>query len=336
MSQAYKEAGVDIAAAERTVAAMKSAVESTYSDKVLSRLGTFGGLYDLSEVCQGESPVLVASTDGVGTKVEVARVMGQWDSIGKCLVNHCVNDILVQGAQPLFFLDFIGCHRLEEDVTATIVKGMAEACRDVGAALLGGETAEMGSVYSEGGLEVAGTIVGSVERKALLTGETIQAGDVVLALPSSGLHTNGYTLARKISADFHWQEHQLEGRPLGQHLLDVHRCYLTEIKQLRKAGLIINGLAHVTGGGIPGNFQRILPTGLGAKLSLAKISAPPIFGFLAEHGQLTFEDQLSAFNLGVGMIVVLAQESLQKALELVPELRELGHVTETSGIEVRP
>lgn len=336
MSQAYKEAGVDIAAAERTVAAMKSAVESTYSDKVLSRLGSFGGLYDLSDVCQGRSPILVASTDGVGTKVEVARVMGQWDSIGKCLVNHCVNDILVQGAHPLFFLDFIGCHRLEEEVTATIVKGMAQACRDVGAALLGGETAEMGTVYGEGGIEVAGTIVGTVEREALLTGETIQAGDLVLGLPSTGLHTNGYTLARKILKDSDWRTEELEGRVLGDHLLDIHRCYLAEIRQLREAGLTIKGLAHVTGGGIPGNFQRILPGGLGAELSLEKITAPPLFALLAERGQLTFEDQLSAFNLGVGMLIVLPAAEASRAQDILPELSLLGNIRSQPGIDVRP
>lgn len=336
MSQAYKDAGVDIAGAERTVAAMKEAVESTYSDKVLSRLGSFGGLFDLSEVCQQNSPVLVASTDGVGTKVEVARVMQIWDTVGQCLVNHCVNDILVQGASPLFFLDFIGCQRLEEEVIADIVKGMAQACRQVGAALLGGETAEMGSVYGDGGIEVAGTIVGSVERANLLTGESIQAGDVVLGLPSTGLHTNGYTLARKILANHDWATSMLEGRALGRHLLDVHRCYLPEVRKLWASGVPIRGLAHVTGGGIPGNFQRILPDGLGAVLSLAKVQAPPIFALLAQEGELSFEDQLSAFNLGVGMMIVLPESEAERAQAELPELFLLGCVSGSDGVEVTP
>lgn len=336
MTQAYKEAGVDIAAGERAVDSMKEAVSATFNPQVLSRLGDFGGLFDLSEVMKKKGPVLVASTDGVGTKVEVARVMNRWDTVGQCLVNHCINDILVQGAEPLFFLDFIGCHKLEPEIAADIVRGMASACAQNGVALLGGETAEMGTVYSEGGYEVAGTIVGVVEKERLLTGAGIEAGDRVYGLPSSGLHTNGYTLARKVLKDKDWAKDELDGECLGEHLLKVHRSYRREVCTLRENGLDVRGLAHVTGGGISGNFKRVLPAGLGAKLSLKPVNSPPIFDLIGKLGNLSFEDMEPAFNLGVGMLVVLPQADGDKALQLIPELMELGEIASGEGIEVRP
>jgi phosphoribosylformylglycinamidine cyclo-ligase len=334
VSKAYKDAGVDIEAGERAVASMSEAVSSTFNSCVLSKLGDFGGLFDLSEICKRESPVLVASTDGVGTKVEVARVMNRWDTVGQCLVNHCVNDILVQGAEPLFFLDFIGCRKLESEVVSSLVKGMATACKAQGAALLGGETAEMGVVYAEGGYEVAGTIVGVVDKKSLLDGSGIQGGDRVYGLPSTGLHTNGYTLARKVLQDLDWQVELLQGRPIGEHLLEVHRCYLPEVKALRDHGVEIKGLAHVTGGGISGNFQRILPDGLGARLTLQHVSAPPIFELIQRLADLPFEDMQRTFNLGVGMLIVLSPGECGRAEALLPELMSLGEITDRSGVEV--
>lgn len=335
MSQAYKEAGVDIAAGEEAVESMKEAVSATFNPQVLSKLGDFGGLFDLSAVMQKKGPVLVASTDGVGTKVEVARVMDRWDTVGQCLVNHCINDILVQGAEPLFFLDFIGCHKLEPSKVADIVKGMAKACAENGVALLGGETAEMGKVYAEGGYEVAGTIVGVVEKERLLTGSGIKAGDKVFGLPSTGLHTNGYTLARKVLQDKDWVCDLHAGESIGEQLLKVHRCYLSEVKALGESGVSVRGLAHVTGGGIRGNFKRVLPDGLGASLSLQGLSRPPIFDLIAELGGLSFEDMEPAFNLGVGMIIVLRPEDGVKALSLLPELFELGEIVEGHSVEVQ-
>lgn len=336
MSQAYREAGVDIEAGAQAVEQMKESVKSTFNKNVLSDLSNFGGLFDLADVVGTSNPILVSSTDGVGTKVEVAKVMGRWDTVGQCLVNHCINDILVQGAKPLFFLDFLGCHKLEPTVAAQIVGGMATACKREKTALLGGETAEMGNTYREGSYEVAGTIVGVVERESLLDGSTIQSGDVVISLPSTGLHTNGYTLARKLLADLDWKTWPLEGRPLGEHLLDIHRCYLAEIAILREESVAIKGLAHITGGGIPGNFRRILPSGLGAELSLARLTPPPIFELLQERGQLAFQDMLSTFNLGVGMLIVLPRDEAKRALRLLPEAKLLGTVVAGDEIVVTP
>lgn len=329
MSQAYKDAGVDIEAGERAVEAMKASVNATFNASVLSKLGDFAGVFDLGPSCAEKiRPVLLASTDGVGTKVEVARVMERWDTVGQCLVHHCINDILVQGADPIFFLDFIGCHHLESEVVPQLVGGMALACKNHGVALLGGETAEMGETYAKGAYEVAGTIVGIADHHKLLDGSRIRVGDRVLGLPSSGLHTNGYTLARKVLADLCWKSYELEGRPLGEHLLDVHRCYLHEVRALRSAGVDIRGLAHVTGGGLRGNFRRVLQPGMGAQLSLAEVVQPAVFGLLREKGGLGFEDMERTFNLGVGMLLVVAPEDVGGALDCCPELVELGAVTE--------
>lgn len=337
MSQAYREAGVDIEAGERAVEAMKSSVSATFNSSVLSKLGDFAGLFDLSMVCGGkERPVLVASTDGVGTKVEVARKMGRWDTVGQCLVNHCINDILVQGAEPLFFLDFLGCQKLETEVVCSIVEGIAKACRENGVALLGGETAEMGDTYSPGCYEVAGTIVGLADHGRLLTGKAIEAGDTVLALPSSGLHTNGYTLARKVLADLDWKAYQLEGRALGEHLLDVHRCYLPDVRSLRDAGIEIRGLAHVTGGGLKGNFRRVIPDGLGAEISLRELTPPPIFSLIKERGSLPFEDMERTFNLGAGMLVVVPALQAEAAVSALPEMKPLGEIVVGPEIVVTP
>lgn len=336
MSKAYKEAGVDVEAGNRAVGSMKGAVEATFNSQVLSRLGDFGGLFDLTQVCRLNKPVLVASTDGVGTKVEVARVMKRWDTVGQCLVNHCVNDILVQGAKPLFFLDFIGCHELVEEVVAKVVQGMAKACSSWDVALLGGETAEMGAVYGLDGLEVAGTIVGVVERDSIIDGHGIKEGDVVLGLPSTGLHTNGYTLARQLLAGVDWTKHELEGETIGEHLLKIHRCYLPEAKRLWEAGLTVKGMAHVTGGGIRGNFRRVLPSRLGAELSLAGAPKLPVFQMLRELGGLSFDDMEGAFNMGVGMMFVLSPDEAAQAQELNAEFFSLGRVNGDGEIRVRP
>ena len=336
MSKAYREAGVDIEEGERAVEAMKHSVSATFNPAVLSKMGDFAGLFDLGAVSKGMvRPVLVASTDGVGTKVDVASKMERWDTVGQCLVHHCINDILVQGAEPIFFLDFIGCNKLESGKVAQIVLGMSKACGVHGVALLGGETAEMGGTYSPGSFEVAGTIVGLVDYPNILNGSTIQPGDEVWAFPSTGLHTNGYTLARKIVADLDWKTYELEGRPIGEHLLAVHRCYLPEVRALRAIEVDIRGLAHVTGGGLRGNFKRILPEGMGAELSLANLEPPAIFDFLRRRGNLTFEDMERTFNLGAGMLVIGPSDSMQRAVEQYPDLKKMGAITNDSEIVVR-
>lgn len=336
MSQAYRQAGVDLEAGAQAVASMAEAVSATYTDEVLSKVGSFGGLFDAGRLVGLKDPVLVASTDGVGTKVKVAQAMGRWDSIGRDLVHHCINDILVQGARPLFFLDFLGCEKLVPEQAAAVVGGVARACGDYGCPLLGGETAEMADVYREGQLELVGTIVGVVPRAEIIDGSRLTQGDVLLAWPSSGLHTNGYTLARKVLADLDWNEPNDQlGCSIGQALLAVHRCYLDSAEIALEAGIDLKGLAHITGGGIPGNLSRIMPEGLTAEVDLSKVVAPPIFDLIAETGSLERQDMLAAFNLGVGMIAVVPAEQARRAREVVPEWIPVGQVVAGHEMIVR-
>jgi phosphoribosylformylglycinamidine cyclo-ligase len=286
----YREAGVDIDAAAAAVAGMAAAVRASYTDRVLSDVGSFGGLFSM-EGWTGR-PVLVASTDGVGTKVKLAAQLGRWRGIGHDLVNHCVNDILVQGARPLFFLDYIATARLDPAVIVEVVTGIAEACRAVGCAVLGGETAEMPGVYVEGAVDVAGTIVGVVDRDAVLPRPAdMGPGTPLWALPSSGPHTNGYTLIRAL----------LQDRPLGDELADAllapHRCYLDEL-----AGTDAAGLAHITGGGLLDNVARVLPDHLAARIELDAWEPPPLFRDLVAWGELSVEEAHRTFNMGVGMV----------------------------------
>jgi len=308
----YRDAGVDLDAAERAKAKLKDLVASTRDAHTLSELGSFGGLY---EVPGGMSaPVLVSSTDGVGTKLKVAFAAGRHDTVGQCLVNHCVNDILVQGARPLFFLDYLATGVLDEDVVRDVVKGVAIACKDNGCALLGGETAQMPDFYAEGEYDLAGFVVGVVERERLLDGSRIRSGDVLVGLASSGLHTNGYTLARRIVFDELGLDAQDElpgtGRSVADVLLAVHRSYLAALAAPLAEG-IVHGLAHITGGGIPGNLPRVLPAGLGARVQRGSWDVPAVFEALQRGGRVAVEEMDRVFNMGIGMIAVVDERDAE-------------------------
>ena len=316
---AYARAGVDIAAGQRATDLMKAAVQATYGPEVLAGIGAFGGLYDAAGVQALPRPVLVASTDGVGTKTMVAARLDRWDTIGQDIVNHCVNDILVQGARPLFFLDYVASGKLDPARIATVVGGVAAACQAAGCALLGGETAEMPGVYRPGELDLVGTVVGVVDRDALIDGTQIRAGDVILGLPSSGLHTNGYTLARTVLAGLDWQAaHPDLGQTPGEALLAVHRAYLRPVGQLQAAGVAIRGLAHITGGGLIDNPPRILPAGVGAVLRWGSWPVPPIFGLIQRLGGVPAAEMVHVFNMGLGMLVITRPGDVDRALAALP------------------
>ena len=304
----YKSAGVDIDAGNETVRRIKKLAKSTFTPGVLSDIGSFGGLFKLDTNAWKE-PVLVSSADGVGTKLKVAFMMNRHRTIGADLVNHCVNDILVQGAVPLFFFDYLATGRLSPDIAEQIVEGLARACQDNGCALLGGETAEMPGFYADGEYDVAGFIVGAVDRARIIDGRAIVAGDVLIGLPSNGLHTNGYSLARKIAfdelklkADSHVPE---LGETVGEAFLRTHRTYLPVIKPLLSRGQI-KGMAHITGGGITDNLPRILPAGTAARVDRSTWRVPAIFRWLGESGRVPEYDLRRALNMGIGMILVVS------------------------------
>lgn len=311
---AYAQAGVDIAAGQKATELMKTVVQATYNDQVLAGLGAFGGLFDVSAFKEMESPILVASTDGVGTKTRVAARLNRWGSIGYDIVNHCINDILVQGARPLFFLDYVASSKLDPEQIATIVKGIAGACRAADCALLGGETAEMPGVYQESEVDLVGTVVGVVDRPQLIDGSRIEPGHVILGLPSSGLHTNGYTLARNALADISWLDStaEVEG-PVGEALLMPHRCYLPQINKLRENDVEIFGMAHITGGGVIDNLPRILPADCAAEIERGKWPEQPIFGLIQQLGQVSAAEMFHVFNMGLGMLVVVTAEQASLA-----------------------
>ncbi|NJP06017.1 MAG: phosphoribosylformylglycinamidine cyclo-ligase [Chloroflexaceae bacterium] len=333
MSETYREAGVDIDAGQRAIRLMQTAVQSTYNAAVLAGIGAFGGLYDAGALQQMQAPVLVASTDGVGTKTMVAAQLNQWEGIGQDLVNHCVNDILVQGATPLFFLDYVASARLDPPQIAAVVSGMATACRAAGCVLLGGETAEMPGVYQPDTLDVVGTIIGVVEREQIIDGRLIATSDVLLGLPSTGLHTNGYSLARRVLATHDWNARQPpDGTTLGQRLLAVHRSYLTPVQQLLAAGVTIQGLAHITGGGLLDNLPRILPAGTAASIQRGSWPEPPIFGLIQQTGMIDDAEMFRVFNMGVGMVVVVPPADRALALATLPgDLYAIGSITAGTG-----
>ena len=324
----YRQSGVDIDAGNEAVRRIKSLARATYTPGVVSGVGSFGGLFALDPSI--EAPVLVASADGVGTKLKVAFMSGVHDTIGEDLVNHCVNDILVQGARPLFFLDYLATGRLSPEVAEQIVKGMARACRANGCALLGGETAEMPGFYSPGEYDVAGFIVGVVPRAKIIDGSRVAAGDVLIALPSTGLHTNGYSLARRIAfdvlkLDVNSRVDELSGT-VGEALLRPHRSYLPEIGPLLDTGWI-KGMAHITGGGITENLPRTLPEGRSFSIDRKSWTIPPLFTWLQRAGQMDDAEMFRAFNMGVGLIVVTAPEHATALLaRLGPDAWRLGQV----------
>jgi phosphoribosylformylglycinamidine cyclo-ligase len=329
----YREAGVDIDAAHEAMKGVAALVRSTATADTLSGLGSFGGLYRVPRDVR--SPVLVASTDGVGTKLKVAFLAGRHDSVGEDLVNHCVNDILVQGARPLFFLDYVGVGRLEPGVVEALVAGIARGCRANGCALLGGETAEMPDFYAAGEYDLAGTIVGVVEEDRVLDGSAIRAGDALVALASSGLHTNGYSLARRIVFDRMGlgvdDPFPGEDASVGDVLLRVHRSYLHALLPLLERGTL-RGLAHVTGGGLVDNVPRILPSGVDARFRRESWEVPGVFRVLQREGGVEEREMYRAFNMGVGMVAAVGPED---AGGVVEALRSAGETAWIAG-EVVP
>jgi phosphoribosylformylglycinamidine cyclo-ligase len=327
---AYAQAGVDIAAGHQATQLMKTAVQATFGPEVLSDVGNFGGLYSAMALKDMTSPVLVASTDGVGTKTMVAAAMNRWDTIGQDIVNHSLNDILVQGAQPIFFLDYVASSKLDPQKIAAVVGGAAKACQEAGCALLGGETAEMPGVYLPGELDLVGTIVGVVDGERVINGRSIQAGDIILGIPSSGLHTNGFTLARTVLGQIDWHTtHPELGQTPGDALLAVHRSYLSQIRQLWTAGVDIHGLAHITGGGLIDNPPRIFPDGLGAKLNLGSWPILPIFRLIQQLGSIPNAEMHHVFNMGLGMLVIVSPEQAELVKKsLGDDVYQVGEMVE--------
>ena len=320
----YADAGVNIAVADDAKQRIRHLASRTFTPGVMGGIGGFGALYALDKK-KWKAPVLVSSADGVGTKLKVAMAMRVHSTVGGDLVNHCVNDILVQGAEPLFFLDYLAMGKLEPQVIEQLVDGMSRACRKAACALIGGETAEMPGFYLPGEYDLAGFIVGIVERKQLLTGKNVKPGDVLLALPSAGLHTNGYSLARKLI----FEEAKLKpdtyvaevGNKIGAELLKPHLCYAPALRNLISRGWV-SALAHITGGGIPGNLPRVLPAGARAVIDLSAWPVPPIFRYLAKLGKIEREELLESFNLGVGMIVIVPPARIKQAEAELKRRRE--------------
>ncbi len=337
MHTSYATSGVDLSASDEAKRLMKDAVRATQGSKVLAGMGAFAGIYDAQDVRRMQQPALVASTDGVGTKTLLAAQAQRFDTVGYDIVNHSVNDMLTQGAKPLFFMDYLAMSKLDPVQAATIVRGVAQACQEVGCALLGGETAEMPGVYLPGAFDLAGTIVGTLEQEEAITGATITPGDVLLGLPSNGLHTNGYSLARRIFAAHDMNEVVPElGEPLIDALLRPHRCYLREITLLRAyladRGRSIKGMAHITGGGFEGNVSRILPVGTQAVIETDRWSVPPLFALIVKLGNVSKEEQYRALNMGIGMVIALSPKAALDARCVLPELLIVGYVREGEGV----
>jgi phosphoribosylformylglycinamidine cyclo-ligase len=344
---AYAAAGVDIAAAERLISRFADLARGARRPEVIADVGPFSGLFRLGAY---RDPVLVASTDSVGTKVKLAAVLGRHEGLGHDLVNHCVNDILTAGAEPLFFLDYIGGSGVTDEAKLALVSGVAAACREAGCALLGGETADMPGLYATGDFDLVGFVLGVVEREAVIDGSRIREGDVLLGLPSDGLHTNGYSLVRKVfdvglDGDAEEERERLN-RPyppmlhrgtLGEALLAPHRCYYRDLKPVLPQ---LRGIAHITGGGIPGNVPRILPEGLGARidkpaLSPAEGSAweiPPIFRLIQERGNIAEEEMYRAFNMGLGIVLAVAAADAEAVRSQLPGTLVVGEVVRGKGV----
>ena len=312
MSSLYASAGVDIAAAEAHVRRITPLVRSTHGPAVLGDFGAFAGLFHLRDVAD---PVLVASTDGVGTKALLASELGRFDLLGRDLVNLSVNDVLTTGALPLFFLDYVGVHVLEPSLLADLIGGMAQACRENGCALLGGETAQLPDVFARGHFDLVGTVVGAVERKAVIDGSTVSAGDRVWGLPSTGLHTNGYSLARQIIRDAQLDlSSDLAGQSLADALLAPHPSY---VRAMRPWLAHTRAIAHITGGGLPGNLPRVLPEDVSVELEWGAWPVPPVFQLLQEVGRIPFDEMLRVFNVGLGLVFVTPPEvTVASALEV--------------------
>ena len=322
MAKKYEDAGVSIKTGDETVQKIKNYAKSTFNKSVLADIGLFGAFFqpDLSNY---KEPVLVSSVDGVGTKLKIAIELNKHNTIGQDLVNHCVNDIAVCGAEPLFFLDYMAFGKLDTFTASEIVKGFSIACKENGCALIGGETAEMPGVYKIGDYDLSGTIVGIVEKSKIIKGENITSGDVLIGIPSSGLHTNGYSLARKVLREKYKLSDSVSllKNTIGDELLSVHRSYLNLIKIINNK-IEVRGIAHITGGGIIGNTKRILPKGLKLKIDWHKWEVPAIFKFIQESGEISDEEMREVFNMGVGLIFVVSKDDVEATMNLAKELNE--------------
>jgi len=332
-SVTYSDSGVDIDAANRATAKIKELARQTFNERTLSEIGSFGGMFD-GAFPKLRQPVLVASADGVGTKLKIAFLTGIHNTIGRDLVNHCVNDILVQGARPLFFLDYFATGKLEPDVTASVVEGMARACKENGCVLLGGETAEMPDFYPPGEYDLAGFIVGVVDKSRVIDGKSIVAGDVVLGIPSKGLQTNGYSLARKLffevggyKSDTYLDE---LGRTVGEALLKTHESFLPQLGPFLDTGKI-KGLAHITGGGFLENIPRILPEGVSVEIKRGTWPELPVFGVMHKLGNVSDHEMFRTFNMGIGMVVICAEGDTGTVLEHLTPCFRIGNVIAGDG-----
>ncbi|MCH2112249.1 MAG: phosphoribosylformylglycinamidine cyclo-ligase [Planctomycetes bacterium] len=336
-SLSYRDAGVDIDAAEDALDLAKPAIRSTFGDRVLADVGSFGGLFRADGL--GAEPVLVATADGVGTKVRIATAVERFDTVGRCLVQHCINDALVQGAEPLFFLDYVGVGKMDQTQVSKLIIGLADACRDNGLTLIGGETAEMPGVYPEGEFDLVGTLVGVVEREHLLDGTRVEPGDVLIGLPSDGLHTNGYSLARRIVEErmgLAWTDPfpNAGGNSVADELLRCHRSYLSQIRPfLKDSGL--HSLAHITGGGMTGNLPRTL-NGHGALVNRSSVPKQIVFEELVAAGEVEIDEAWRAFNMGVGMVLIVDPgfaEEVESTLNKMGESHfRMGSVIEGTGV----
>jgi phosphoribosylformylglycinamidine cyclo-ligase len=319
----YAKAGVNIDANDRAVDLIGQYARATFRPEVLSGVGFFGGLFEFKGY---EEPVLVSSVDGVGTKLNIANVLDKHDTIGIDIVNHCVNDILTCGAEPLFFLDYIGIGKLLPEKVAAIAEGLASACREVGCALIGGETAEMPGLYTGEDYDLVGFIIGVVEKEQIVMGKTIAVGDTIIGLPSSGLHTNGYSLVRKIFGetksvlDTNYPE---LGRTLGEELLEPHRGYYHQLKPLLP---LIKGMAHITGGGLTGNVPRILPEEMTAKLRRGKWLIPPVFQLIQQRGNVDQQEMYRVFNMGIGMVLICSPQDANQLTQTLLDAKTIGEV----------
>ena len=321
MNNTYKSAGVDKEEGYKTVDKIKSAVAETHNKNVLNNLGSFGAFYAIGEY---KNPVLVSGTDGVGTKLKIALDTKKYDSIGIDCFAMCANDILCHGAKPLFFLDYLACGKLDSNVASEIVLGMVKACKDNECALIGGETAEMPGMYQVGDYDVAGFCVGIVERDEIIDGSKIKKGDKIIAIPSSGFHSNGFSLVRKVFPNF---EEEFEGKPLYETLLEPTRLYYQPIHKLLKV-VSLSGIAHITGGGLIENVPRIIPNGLCAEIQTEKIRIPSIMLELEKRGNVDRMEMFGTFNMGVGMVVVVDEKDTEKVLSTLKDAYEIGEITE--------
>ncbi len=328
MTDKYAAAGVDITAKNRSNRLVGSLARATFDARVISEAGFFNGMYEFSGYDQ---PLLVSSTDSVGTKTKIAIALGVYDTVGVDIVNHCVNDIFTCGARPLFFLDYIGIGKLVPERVEQLVAGVARACKEVNCVLIGGETAELSDVYHGDDYDLAGFVIGVVEKDRAIAGRDIREGDVVLGLPSSGLHTNGFTLARKIFGDTPEALNKVYpelGRPVGEVLLTPHRCYYNDLKDALR---LVRGMAHITGGGLIDNVPRVIPEGLAVRFDASSWDVPPVFTLMQRLGDVPRDEMYRDFNMGIGMVVIARQEDAAGLRRQVPELGTIGEVIRQAG-----